>query len=113
VIIMLKHADAVQNVDSILVMRGVDEVLIGPCDVSASLRLPRLLDCADVLAAQQTILDACRRHHVPAGIHVLPGHPPQIRPRIEQGFRFVACGIATELLLCGSWAVLRGVRNHD
>jgi 2-keto-3-deoxy-L-rhamnonate aldolase RhmA len=86
--------------------------LIGPYDLSASLQLPGLLDHPEVAAAQQTILDACRRHQMPAGIHVLPGNPEQIRQRIEQGFRFLACGMDTELLLRGSRAMLQGLRNH-
>ena len=112
VIVMLEHTDAVQNVDAIMATPGVDGVFIGPYDLSASMRLPGLLDHPQVLAAEQTILDACRRHHMPAGIHALPGDSAQIRRYVEQGFCFIACGMDTELLLHGSRAMLRGVRNH-
>ena len=111
VIVMLEHFDAVQNVDAILAMPGVDGVFIGPYDLSASMQLPGLLDHPQVLAAQQTILDACRRHQAPAGIHALPGDPEQIRRYVEQGFRFIACGMDTELLLHGSRAMLQGLRK--
>lgn len=113
VIVMLEHFDAVQNVDAILAMPGVDGVFIGPYDLSASMQLPGLLDHPQVLAAQQTILDACRRHQAPAGIHALPGDPEQIRRYVEQGFRFIACGMDTELLLHGSRAMLQGLRKHE
>lgn len=112
VIVMLEHADAVANVDAILAIPGIDGVFVGPYDLSASLRLPGLLDHPRVVAAQQTILEACQRHKVPAGMHVLPGDPEQIRLRIDQGYRFLACGMDTELLLHGSRAMLQGVRDR-
>jgi len=108
VIVMLEHVDAVRNVDAIVSMPGVDGVFIGPYDLSASMGLPGLLDHPEVLAAQQTILEACQRHRMPAGIHALPGDPAQIQKYIKQGFSLIACGMDTELLLRGSRNMLEG-----
>ena len=95
VVVMLEHITAVQNADAILATPGLDAVLIGPYDLSASMGLAGQLQHPDVLAAQETILDACRRRKVAAGIHVVPVDAGEVRRRIQQGFRFIACGIDT------------------
>jgi len=92
VVVMLEHIEAVKNVDAILLTPGLTATFIGPYDLSASMGLPGQLEHPDVVAAQQTILEACRARGVPAGIHVVPVDPNEVQRRIEQGFRFIACG---------------------
>jgi len=97
----------VQNADAILATPGLDAVLIGPYDLSASMGLAGQLQHPDVLAAQETILDACRRRQVAAGIHVVPLDAGEVRRRIRQGFRFIACGIDTLFVREGCRAMLK------
>jgi len=106
VVAMLEHVEAVKNVDAILATPGIDATLIGPYDLSASMGIAGQLEHADLLTAQQTILDACQKHHVPAGIHVVPTDAAELARRIEQGFRFVACGIDTEFIMHGCRTML-------
>ena len=113
VVCMLEHIDAVNNVDAILAVPGIDATFIGPYDLSASMGLPGQTDHPDVLAAQQTLLAACQRHGVPAGIHVVPVDGDEVSRRIGQGFRFIACGIDTEFLLFAARHMLQEVERHD
>jgi 2-dehydro-3-deoxyglucarate aldolase len=106
---MLEHIDAVDNVDAILSVPGIDATFIGPYDLSASMGLPGQIDHPDVREAQQTLLAACRRHHVPAGIHVVPVDGDEVKRRIDQGFRFIACGIDTEFLLFAARHMLQQI----
>jgi 2-dehydro-3-deoxyglucarate aldolase len=112
VVVMLEHVDAVRNADAILATPGIDAALIGPYDLSASMGLAGQMRHPDVLAAQQTILNACRKARVPAGIHVVAVDSAAVRERIDQGFQFVACGIDTEFILAGCRAVTAGVRAN-
>jgi 2-dehydro-3-deoxyglucarate aldolase len=98
---MIEHIDGVNNVDAILQTPGIDAVLIGPYDLSTSMGLAGQLDHPDVLAKQQAIYDACQRHNVPPGIHVVAPDADELQRRIEQGFRFVVCGIDTEFMIAG------------
>jgi 2-dehydro-3-deoxyglucarate aldolase len=107
VVVMLEHITAVQNADAILATPGLDAVLIGPYDLSASMGLAGQLSHPDVLAAQETILDACRRRRIAAGIHVVPVDASEVRQRIQQGFRFIACGIDTLFVREGCRAMLK------
>lgn len=95
VVVMIEHIRGVERADEILAVPGIDAVLIGPYDLSASMNLAGQLDHPDVRAAQQSILDACRRNGVAPGIHVVPVDPDEVRRRVAAGFRFIACGIDT------------------
>ena len=111
VVVMLEHITAVQNAERILSVPGIDAAFIGPYDLSASMGLPGKLDHPDVQAAQQTILDACKKQGVAAGIHVVAVDPDEVRRRIEQGFRFVACSLDTAFIIHGCRAILRATKN--
>lgn len=95
VVIMLEHIQALPHADAILATPGIDAVLIGPYDLSASMNLAGKIDHPEVRAAQQAIHDACSRRAVPAGIHVLAQDQQEVRRRVKAGFRFVVCGIDT------------------
>ncbi len=109
VVCMLEHVDAVANVEAILETPGIDATLIGPYDLSASMGRPGQLDHPEVRAAEQTLLDACHRRGVPAGIHVVQVDSQQLHERIDQGFRLLACGIDTEFLMHGCRTMLAGL----
>ncbi len=110
VVVMLEHIDAVRQVDAILATPGIDAAFIGPHDLSASMGLAGQLNHPQVQAAQKTILDACIRHRVAPGIHVVsPPEDGELPRRIAEGFRFVGCGLDTLLIMHGCRAMLRSV----
>ena len=112
VVIMLEHIKAVQNVDQILSVPGIDATLIGPYDLSASMSKPGQLDDPEVLQAKQTLLQACKKHNVPPGIHVVPVDNALLKSHISQGFKFIACGLDTEFIMHGCRTMLKGLKEH-
>jgi 2-keto-3-deoxy-L-rhamnonate aldolase RhmA len=106
VVIMIEHIKAVENADAILATPGIDAVFIGPYDLSASMGRAGELDHPDMVAALQRVGDACRRHGVPLGIHVIGGEHTEVESRIRQGYRFIACSIDTEFIIRGCRRVL-------
>jgi 4-hydroxy-2-oxoheptanedioate aldolase len=68
---MIETAEALKNLDDILTVPGVDAVYVGPSDLSLALGCKPRLDQTDppVVEAQQTIVEACKRHGIIAGIH--------------------------------------------
>jgi 2-dehydro-3-deoxyglucarate aldolase len=113
VVVMLEHIDAVRAADAILAIPGIDAALIGPYDLSASMGLAGQLDDPQVVAAQQAILDACQRHGLAAGIHVVATDPDAVRQRIGTGFRFIACGLDTNFVMQGCRQMLAGRNNQE
>jgi 4-hydroxy-2-oxoheptanedioate aldolase len=71
VIPMIETAQALENLDEILSVPGVDAVYVGPSDLSLALGCKPRLDQTDapVVEAQKKIAAACKRHGVVAGIH--------------------------------------------
>jgi len=112
VAVMLEHIEGVRNADAILSTSGVDAAFIGPYDLSCSMGLPGQLDHPEVISAQAEILAACLRHGVAPGLHVVQVAPERIRRSIEQGFRFIACGLDTEFIIHSSRAILEGNRDN-
>ncbi|HXH82102.1 MAG TPA: aldolase/citrate lyase family protein, partial [Candidatus Tectomicrobia bacterium] len=68
---MIETAEALENLDDILSVPGVDAIYVGPSDLSLALGCKPRLDQTDapVVEAQQRIVEACKRHGVVAGIH--------------------------------------------
>jgi 4-hydroxy-2-oxoheptanedioate aldolase len=89
VIPMIETRQAVENLDDILSVPGIDAVYVGPADLSLSLGCRPRLDQTDppVVEAQRTIAEGCRRHGVIAGIHT--GTVDYALKVISEGYRFV------------------------
>ena len=86
---MIETAEAVKNIDEILRVPGIDAVYVGPSDLSLTLGCKPRLDQTDppVVEAQQTIVEACKRHGVAAGIHNATAAYAQ--KMIAAGYQFV------------------------
>lgn len=68
IILQIEHIDAANNIDDILSVKGVDAILIGPYDLSGSMHRLGEVQHPEVMNAIQSILDACQKHNMPAGI---------------------------------------------
>lgn len=98
VCVQIEHIDGVENIDEILAVQGVDAVIIGPYDLSASLGIPGELDHPDVIAAQRRILAACETYRVVAGIHVVRPDAGELIARFREGYRFLAYSLDITML---------------
>ena len=68
VVVMLESPLAIRNADAIAAVPGVDVLLIGTSDLTLEMGLPGQLMHPDVVAAYQTVVDACKRHGKWAGM---------------------------------------------
>jgi 4-hydroxy-2-oxoheptanedioate aldolase len=69
VIANIESVPAIDNLDAICSVAGLDAVLIGPNDLSCSLGIPERYDHPRFEEAVRTIFTIARRHNVGAGIH--------------------------------------------
>jgi len=93
IIAQIEHIDAVENIDDILQVEGIDGTIIGPYDLSGSMGYPGEFDREDVKVAVQKVLDKCKEHNMPSGFHVVDTDPKNIQLKIDQGCTFLAYGI--------------------
>lgn len=85
---MIETRQAVEAIDDILSVPGIDAVYVGPADLSLTYGLPPGVDNpGDPFdTALATIVDACKRHGVVPGIHA---NASLATKRQETGFRMV------------------------
>jgi 2-dehydro-3-deoxyglucarate aldolase len=96
VIVQCEHIEAVNNIDTIVQVPGVDAVLIGPYDLSASLDRLGEVTHPEVVAAIDRVTAACRAVNIPLGIFGLSAQA--VQPYIERGYTLIVVGVDTVLL---------------
>lgn len=108
---MIETAQALDNLDDILSVEGLDAVYIGPGDLSLSLGCKPSFDDVEPKAAEAIdhILARAKAHGVVAGIH--NGSPEAALKRIEKGFQFVTISSDARLMAAGAQQVLGALRN--
>ena len=108
---MIETKEALENLDGILSVPGVDAIYVGPSDLSLALGCKPRLDQTDppVVEAQQRIVDACKRHGVVAGIHC--NTPEYALTMIGAGYRFVTLASDGRMLAAKAAADIAAVRK--
>ena len=107
---MIETAQALDNLDSILSVEGLDAVYIGPSDLSLALGCRPVFDDVDPPAQQAIdhILERAKAHGLVAGIH--NGTAAGALSRIEKGFQFVTVSSDARLIASGAQQVLSAMR---
>lgn len=89
-IAMIEHIRAIENLEDILQVAGLDAILIGPYDLSASMGLTSQFEALEFVAAMDRIRSVCFASAVPCGIHVVAPELSMLEQRIADGYRFIA-----------------------
>lgn len=107
---MIETKQALDNLDAICSVEGIDAVYIGPSDLSLSLGCRPVFDDVDPPAAQAIdhILERARAHGLKAGVH--NGRTDVARARIAKGFDFVTVSSDARILIAGSQQILGEMR---
>lgn len=107
---MIETVQALDNLDDILSVEGLEAIYIGPADLSLALGCTPTFDDVDPKAAEafDYILSRAKAHGKIAGIH--NGAPAAALKRIEKGYQFVTIGSDARLMAAGSQQVLGAMR---
>jgi 4-hydroxy-2-oxoheptanedioate aldolase len=107
---MIETAAALDNLDAILSVEGLDAVYIGPSDLSLSLGCKPTMDALEPAAAQAVdhILARAKAHGVVAGIH--NSGPEAALARIAKGFQFVTVSSDARLIAAGAQQIVQTMR---
>lgn len=107
---MIETAQALDHLDAILSVEGLDAIYIGPSDLSLALGCRPVFDDVDPKAAQAMahILERAKAHGVRAGVH--NGVPEVALARAAMGFDLVTLGSDARLLAAGSQQLLGPMR---
>jgi 4-hydroxy-2-oxoheptanedioate aldolase len=102
IIPMIETQQAIDNIDDILSVPGIDVFLVGPSDLSIELGVPLDYPSDTYQRGLDTIATACKNHGVVPGMYFIP---PDMDPNffVDKGFKFFTMPWAR-------WAV-EGVQN--
>ncbi|MDM0077160.1 aldolase/citrate lyase family protein [Variovorax sp. J2P1-59] len=107
---MIETAQALENLDAIMSVEGLDAVYIGPSDLSLALGCRPVFDDVDPPVAQAIdhVLERAKAHGLVAGIH--NGTPEGALARVAKGFQFVTVSSDARLIAAGAQQVLSKMR---
>jgi 4-hydroxy-2-oxoheptanedioate aldolase len=107
---MIETAQALDNLDAICSVEGIDAVYIGPSDLSLSLGCTPVFDDVDPPVAQAIdhILARAHAHGLKAGVH--NGRTDVARARTAKGFDLVTVSSDARILIAGSQQILKEMR---
>ncbi len=100
-IIQIEHIDAVNTINDILSIPGVDGVMVGPYDISGSLHVPGQLTHPEVINASNVVVSACRQSQRSCGTHIIEPDAAKISRAFEDGYNFVV--LASDVFVLGQW----------
>jgi 2-dehydro-3-deoxyglucarate aldolase/4-hydroxy-2-oxoheptanedioate aldolase len=95
-VVQIETLTALNNVEKIAALPGIDVLFVGPNDLSASMGIPGQFEVPQFLDALRRVVDACRSANVAAGI--LTNDSSRVEQLVEQGFTFNAIGSDSSFL---------------
>ena len=107
-ITQIERKVAVERIDELLSVPGVDVALIGPEDLSVSLGRPGETSHPIVIEAIETVIAAAARHNVVAGIHM--GSVERLQGWMARGMRMIMYSSDLGFLMEAGEAGLRQLR---
>jgi 2-dehydro-3-deoxyglucarate aldolase len=96
VVVQAEHIDAVTQIEAIVGVTGVDAVLVGPYDLSASLGRPGEVDHPDVVAAIDRVTTVCLQAGMRLGFFGVSA--AAVKPYMARGYTLIVAGLDTLLL---------------
>lgn len=98
VIAQIEHIKAVDNLEEILKVEGVDGFIVGPYDLSGSIGRPGEFEHPRVKAAMARVMKVARDMKKTAGFHLIPPQAELLTEKIDEGYRFLAFSLDTLFL---------------
>ena len=108
---MIETKQAMENLDAILSVPGLDAIYVGPNDLSLTLGAPPIGVPTDpvVVKAMETIVATAKKYKIPAGIHC--GSTAMAREMIAKGYQFTSLMNDNVLLNAAAKAAVAEVRQ--
>ena len=97
-IMQIEHIDAVNNLEEILAVDGVDTVVVGPNDLSGSIGLLGQTRHPDVMALMDQIGEKCNKAGIPFGVSMGGVDKATIADWIRRGITWIAAGNDTSYI---------------
>jgi 2-dehydro-3-deoxyglucarate aldolase len=91
-IAQIEHINALEELDNIIKLDGIDGTFIGPYDLSGSLGKTGKLNDPKVLNAIDSYLQKAKKYNKLIGFHVVPIDYKLVLEKMSEGYNFIAFG---------------------
>lgn len=111
VIPMIETKQAIENIEAILDVPGIDGIYVGPSDLSFSYGLEPKLDVEDkmILGIYEKLLKETGRRGIAAGLH--NGSPAYAKRMVQMGFKLVTISNEVGLMVNAAKAAVQAVKG--
>ncbi|MCJ7703787.1 MAG: aldolase/citrate lyase family protein [Anaerolineales bacterium] len=96
VMVMIEKQSAVDELDEVLAVEGIDMVQWGPADYSMSIGRPGDMRHPDVRAVERRVIETCLKAGVPPRAEIT--HPDQTKYYLDMGVRHFNLGVDLSIL---------------
>lgn len=110
-ILQIEHKDAVENLTEILRVPGIDLVVVGPNDLSASYGHLGDTRCPEMMPVYDHIAAVCQAEHMPFGVSLGSADEAAIQDWISRGISLLGCGDDISYMSAGSKQTLAFVHQ--
>ena len=111
VIALIEHYQAIENLEEILNVDGLDGTLIGPYDLSGSIGFPGKFDRPDVKILIDRYEKICKKMKKPLGRHLVHPESKQVLELMKKGYSFLPVGLDALYLGLKCREVLKNIRG--
>lgn len=109
VVVQAEHIRAVEDIEAIVKVPGVDAVMLGPYDLSASLGKMGQIDDPEVVAAIERVITVCQSAKIPVGYFGVTASA--VQPFIERGCTLITAGVDTLMLGQSAGQILKQLQK--
>ena len=101
VIGQIEHIDAINDLESITKVDGIDALMIGPYDLSASMGYPGQFDRPEVKKAIKKFNSICKRNGMACGLHIVPIEESRVQNAIKNDYSLIGFGTDFNFMKAG------------
>ena len=109
--VQVEHKDGVANIDKICEVPGIDAIVVGPYDLSASFGIAGQLMHPDMLAACKRIVERCKAHHIPIGPSMAMGDVEFLKFWMDLKPDYIFCGDDLAFVKMGAESTIAKIKE--
>lgn len=98
IVAMIENIEATNDLENILSVEGLDAILIGPYDLSSSMKITGKFNHPKFISITKKIKKLAKKFKVPSGFHVINPNMKVLKNYIRDGYQFLPYCTDTILL---------------
>jgi 2-dehydro-3-deoxyglucarate aldolase len=108
---MIEHINSLKELESIIEVDGLDAILIGMWDLSASIGKTADFKHPDFVAVMDQIQKISKKSKIPFGVHLEKPIADELQLKLNEGYRFLAYSVDSVFLTTISAAPVIAIEN--